>query len=80
METDIDAVMNWEVFRWLKYLSLTGHAYTPAIIIMSKAAHDRLSEADRQAFAEAARLGPEAERKFNDDEEAAGSPSCSASA
>ena len=73
VETDIDAVMNWEMFRWAQYLSLTRHAYAPAITVMSKVAYDKLSEADRRAFVEAARL-PEAEPqgKFTDDLEANG--------
>jgi TRAP-type C4-dicarboxylate transport system substrate-binding protein len=70
--TDIDAMMNWEMFRWAKYLSLTHHGYVPAITVMSKVAYDKLSEADRRAFIEAARLGAEAMRKFNDDMEANG--------
>jgi TRAP-type C4-dicarboxylate transport system substrate-binding protein len=37
--TDIDAMMNWEMFRWAKYLSLTHHAYGPGVIVMSKAAY-----------------------------------------
>lgn len=72
VETDIDSVMNWEMFRWAQYLSLTRHAYAPAITVMSKVAYDRLSEADKRAFVEAARLGAEAMRQFNDDVEADG--------
>jgi TRAP-type C4-dicarboxylate transport system substrate-binding protein len=72
VETDIDSVKNWEFFRWAPYLSLTGHTYSPGMVVMSKAVHDRLSEADRQAFAEAARLGAENNRKDNDNIEAAG--------
>ena len=37
---------------------------------MSKAAYSKLSDADRQVFAEVARLGAQAEHKFNDDVEA----------
>jgi TRAP-type C4-dicarboxylate transport system substrate-binding protein len=72
VEADIDSITNWEMFRWAKYLSLTRHAYSPGIIIMSKAAYDRLSDADKEAFAEAARLARQAERKFEDDVEAQG--------
>ena len=39
---------------------------------MSKAAYDKLSDTDKQAFAEAAQLASQAERKFNDDADAAG--------
>ena len=72
VETDIDSIANWEFFRWAQYLSLTRHSYAPAITVMSKVAHDKLSEADRRALVEAARLGAEAMRKFNDDAETAG--------
>jgi TRAP-type transport system periplasmic protein len=72
METDLLAILTSEVFRWAKYLSLTGHIYAPGIIVMSEAAHDRLTEADRQAFVEAARLAAQNSRKEGDDAEAAG--------
>jgi TRAP-type C4-dicarboxylate transport system substrate-binding protein len=39
---------------------------------VSKAAHDKLSEVERQAFAEAAQLGSQAERKLVDDAEGGG--------
>jgi TRAP-type C4-dicarboxylate transport system substrate-binding protein len=70
--TDIDAVMNWEVFRWAQHLSLTHHAYVPGTIVMSKTAHDKLSDADKQALAESARLAGQAARTFDDDVEAQG--------
>ena len=72
IEEDIDSITNWELFRWAPYLSLTRHVYAPGVILMSEAAHDRLSEADRQALVEAARLGAQAARKFDDDVEARG--------
>jgi TRAP-type C4-dicarboxylate transport system substrate-binding protein len=72
VDSDVDAIMNWEMFRWAKYLSLTRHAYVPAIIVMSKAAHDKLSDADKLAFAEAAELAKQAERKFMDGVESTG--------
>src|SRR4029453_58240 len=57
VETDIDAITNWEFFRSAHSLSLTRHSYTPAITVMSKMAYDKLSGADRRTFVEAARLG-----------------------
>src|SRR2546429_5944589 len=38
-----------------KYLSLTGHVYSPALILMSKSQWDKLSAADKQAFSAAAK-------------------------
>jgi len=52
-----------------KYLSLTGHVYSPALILMSKAQWDKLSPADKQAFAEAAKEAVKANRARIDDDE-----------
>ena len=38
-----------------KYLSLTGHVYSPAVFLMNKAQWDKLSDADKQAFLDAAK-------------------------
>ena len=38
-----------------KHLTLTGHVYSPCVIVMNKAAFDKLSKADQQAFVEAAK-------------------------
>ena len=65
-DVTVPATLNFEPLRSLKYLSLTGHSYTPAVIVMSKAAHDRLSEGDRQGFIEAARLARQVTREDND--------------
>ena len=52
-----------------KYLSLTGHVYSPAVFLMNKAQWDKLSAADKQAFLEAAREGVRANRARVDDDE-----------
>ena len=52
-----------------KYLSLTGHVYSPAVFLMNKAQWDKLSEADKQAFLDAAREGVKANRARVDDDE-----------
>ena len=52
-----------------KYMTLTGHVYSPALILMSKAQWDKLSAADRQAFADAAREAVKANRARIDDDE-----------
>ncbi len=46
------------------HLSLTGHIYDPAVFLMSRDAFADLPEADRAAFADAARLGGLASRDF----------------
>ena len=52
-----------------KYLSLTGHVYSPALILMSKAQWDKLSPADKQAFSEAAKEAIKANRARIDEDE-----------
>ena len=52
-----------------KYLSLTGHVYSPAVFLMNKAQWDKLSEADKQAFLDAAREGVKANRARVDEDE-----------
>lgn len=52
-----------------KYLSLTGHVYSPAVILMNKAKWDALSAADKQAFTDAAREAVKANRARIDDDE-----------
>lgn len=52
-----------------KYLSLTGHVYSPAVFLMNKAQWDKLSDADKQAFLDAAREGVTANRARVDEDE-----------
>ena len=52
-----------------KNLSLTGHVYSPAVILMNKAQWDKLSAADKQAFLDAAKEAVKANRARIDDDE-----------
>jgi tripartite ATP-independent transporter DctP family solute receptor len=52
-----------------KYMTLTGHVYSPALILMSKAQYDKLSAADKQAFLDAAKEAVKANRARIDDDE-----------
>ena len=52
-----------------KNLSLTGHVYSPAVILMNKAQWDNLPAADKQAFLDAAREAVKANRARIDDDE-----------
>jgi tripartite ATP-independent transporter DctP family solute receptor len=55
-----------------KFLTLSGHAYDPAVFLMSRDAFDELSNEDKASFAEAARLGGKASRAFALEAETAG--------
>jgi len=52
-----------------KNLSLTGHVYSPAVLLMNKAQWDKLSAADKQAFGDAAKEAVKANRARIDDDE-----------
>lgn len=52
-----------------KYLSLTGHVYSPGIFLMNKEAFDKLSPADKQAFLDAAKVAAKANRDRVDQDE-----------
>ncbi len=52
-----------------KNLTLTGHVYSPALILMNKAQWDKLSPADKQAFHDAAKEAVKANRARIDDDE-----------
>jgi tripartite ATP-independent transporter DctP family solute receptor len=47
-----------------KFLTLSGHAYDPAVFLMAPDAFDDLSAEDKVTFINAAQLGGEASRKF----------------
>jgi tripartite ATP-independent transporter DctP family solute receptor len=55
-----------------KYMTLTGHVYSPAIFLMNKASFDKLSAADKQAFLDAAKEGVKANRARVDEDDAKG--------
>ncbi|MEP7329704.1 MAG: TRAP transporter substrate-binding protein [Betaproteobacteria bacterium] len=52
-----------------KYMTLTGHVYSPALILMNKAKWDKLSAADKAAFAESAKEAVKANRARIDEDE-----------
>ena len=52
-----------------KHLTLTGHVYSPGVFLMNKAAFDKLSPADQQAFLEAAKVAAKANRDRVDADE-----------
>jgi len=52
-----------------KYITLTGHVYSPALILMSKAKFDKLSAADKQAFLDSAKEAVKVNRARIDEDE-----------
>jgi len=54
-ENPLTVIQSAKLDQVQKNLSLTGHVYSPAIILMNKVQWDRLSAADKDAFLAAAR-------------------------
>jgi TRAP-type C4-dicarboxylate transport system substrate-binding protein len=68
-ENPIPVILASKFSQVQKHLSLTGHVYSPALLITSPRVMNRLSPADREVFMDAARKSAAAQRrKVNDDE------------
>ena len=68
-ENPIPVILSAKFAQVQKHLSLTGHVYSPALLIVSPALWNKLSDADKAAFREAGKAGSAAQRKkVNDDE------------
>ena len=71
-ENPIPVILSAKFAQVQKYLSLTGHVYSPAVIILSPNVWNKLSDADKKVFLEAAKAGSAAQRKKVNDDEANG--------
>ncbi len=68
-ENPIPVILSSKFSQVQKHLSLTGHVYSPAALILSPAVWNKLSAADKTAFVEAGKKAAAAQRKkVNDDE------------
>ena len=68
-ENPLSVITSAKLDQVQKYLSLTGHVYSPALILMNKAAWDKLPPADKQAFLDAAKEAVKANRARVDEDE-----------
>ena len=71
-ENPLSVIMASKFDQVQKYLTLTGHVYSPGIFLMNKEAFDKLSAADKQAFVDAAKEGVKAHRARVDEDDAKG--------
>ena len=71
-ENPIPVILSAKLYQVQKYLSLTGHVYSPALLIMSGVAYKKVSDADKKVFTEAAKHAAVAQRKRVNDDEANG--------
>jgi tripartite ATP-independent transporter DctP family solute receptor len=71
-ENPLSVIMAAKLDQVQKYLSLTGHVYSPAVLLMNKAMFDKLSAADKQAFLDAAKEAVKLNRARVDEDDAGG--------
>ncbi|MGE0803207.1 MAG: TRAP transporter substrate-binding protein [Lautropia sp.] len=71
-ENPVPVILAAKFSQVQKFMSLTGHVYSPATLIMSPAAFNKASKADQQVFLDAAKKATAAQRKRINDDEAAG--------
>ena len=68
-ENPIPVILASKFSQVQKHLSLTGHVYSPALLLLSPKVWNKLSDADKKVFTEAAKKAAIAQRKkVNDDE------------
>lgn len=71
-ENPLSVIMAAKFEQVQKYMTLTAHVYSPALLLMNKAAFDKLSPADQKVFLDAAKLAAAATRARVDKDDASG--------
>ena len=68
-ENPIPVILSSKFSQVQKHLSLTGHVYSPALLLLSPKVWNKLNDADKKVFLDAARKASVAQRKkVNEDE------------
>lgn len=71
-ENPLSVIMAAKFDQVQKYMTLTAHVYSPALILMNKATFDKLSPADQKVFLDGAKLAAAATRARVDKDDASG--------
>jgi tripartite ATP-independent transporter DctP family solute receptor len=71
-ENPIPVILSAKFSQVQKYVSLTNHVYSPALLMISPRTWNKLSDADKRVFLDAAKKGSVAQRKKVNDDEANG--------
>lgn len=71
-ENPIPVILAAKFAQVQKHLSLTGHVYSPAVILLTPSVWAKLSDADKQVFLDAGKKAGAAQRKKVNDDEASG--------
>ena len=68
-ENPLSVIVSAKFDQVQKYLTLTGHVYSPCVLLMNKDAYDKLSAADKKNFTDAAKEAAKANRARVDSDE-----------
>ena len=71
-ENPLSVIVSAKLYEVQKYLTLSGHVYSPAVLLVSKPFYDGLSDEEKEAFRKGAAEGVVAMRAFVDDVEKSG--------
>jgi tripartite ATP-independent transporter DctP family solute receptor len=71
-ENPLSVIMAAKFEQVQKYMTLTAHVYSPAILLMNKASFDKLSAADQKVFLDGAKMAAIAMRARVDKDDANG--------
>ena len=71
-ENPLSVIMAAKFEQVQKFMTLTAHVYSPALLLMNKASFDKLSPADQKVFLDAAKLAAAATRARVDKDDASG--------
>ena len=71
-ENPLSVIMAAKFDQVQKYMTLTAHVYSPALLLMNKASFEKLSPADQKVFLDAAKLAAAATRARVDKDDASG--------
>lgn len=71
-ENPIPVILSAKFSQVQKHLSLTSHVYSPALLLLSPKVWNKLSDADKKVFTEAAKTASAAQRKKVNEDEANG--------
>lgn len=71
-ENPLSVITSAKLSQLQKYLSLTAHVYAPTVVMVSPVVYEKLSDADKQQFLNAALKGSKAMRDFVDNVEKTG--------
>jgi TRAP-type C4-dicarboxylate transport system substrate-binding protein len=63
-ENPIATILASKFAQVQKHLTVSGHVYDPAVIVMSVDAFEELAEGDKEAVIEAAKIGAQASRAY----------------